>query len=97
MDELYNCYPATIAQMPEDVFTAHAFILRLARNNQQLYILALYHYRDSAYPFQVVHRLLADRFNRLPHLVAREGDVTDSVDIFTNQNGCSLWRRLPNP
>ena len=91
---LYDQYPDLIAQMP-DQFTSHQFILELARQHQALYVEALYDYRNND-PFRVVHRVLAQRFSSLPNLVTRDGDATaaETVDIFTQQQGCSRWRKV---
>lgn len=56
---LYAQYPAVIASM-RDTFTSHEFILRLAQQNQTLYIEALYSYRHKTHrgkpaPFLMVH------------------------------------------
>jgi len=41
LSALYEAYPAIIEQMPE-TFDSHAFILRLAHEQQVLYVEALY-------------------------------------------------------
>lgn len=87
---LFEQYPRIINQM-ETKFTAHKFILELARQNQKLYIEALYAYRDGA-PFQAVHDQLARLLNKSP-LVERDGDELHSHDIFGAAQGCSRWRR----
>ena len=87
---LFEQYPRIIGQM-ETRFTAHRFILELARQNQKLYVEALYAYRDDA-PFQAVHNQLARLLNRSP-LVERDGDELHSQDIFGVPQGCSRWRR----
>ena len=94
--ELYSHYPALIEQMPE-TFTSHEFILRLAQRHQQLYIEALYSYRDALHrggqaPFMIVHGILAKQLSNYPTLIEHIGDVM-SVDIFGQQNGCARWRR----
>jgi len=86
-------YPEIINQMPV-FFTAHQFILELARQNQREYIEALYTYREGN-PFQSVHQQLAALLNRFLQLVERHGDEQNSRDIWTNEQGCSRWRRLP--
>jgi hypothetical protein len=90
-------YPGVIAQMPP-VFTAHEFILRLAQQNQRLYVEALFAYKDNptastATPFLIVHRALAKKLSAFPLLVTHQGDVK-SNDIFDNQSECSQWRRV---
>ena len=94
---LYACYPEIVQQMP-DVFTSHAFILRLAQQSQRLYVEALYDYRDSLHrgeptPFRVVHGILSQHLGERPDLVAYLGDVL-SEDIFGQSNNCAQWRRI---
>ena len=90
-------YPGVIASMPGE-FRAHEFILRLAQQNQRLYVEALFAYKDNPAqgtptPFLIVHRMLAKRLSDFQHLVKYERSVT-SVDIFGNQSECSLWKKL---
>jgi hypothetical protein len=84
-------YPATIRKMTNR-FTAHEFIIKLAREHQKLYVEALHAYRNGN-PFQIVHKQLAELLNEFPEVV-RDGDAKDSHDIWTNQQGCSRWRRV---
>ena len=91
--QLFGEYPNVIAAMPTD-FTAHAFILELARRHQRLYIEALYTYRNGSAPFQAVHQQLAMMLNECPNLVRRNGDEPNSQDIWTNQQGCSRWQKV---
>jgi hypothetical protein len=70
---MYAQYPKVIAAMPK-TFTSHQFILELARQNQTLYIEALYSYRhhshrDSPAPFLIVHGLLAQQLLEFPKLI----------------------------
>ena len=85
-------YPAVISQM-NPVFNAHEFILELARQNQTLYVDALYSYKGGN-PFQTVHHLLANFLNDFDKLVERHGDDPDSPDIWTKHKGCSRWRKI---
>lgn len=89
-DSLLSHYPSVIGQMPER-FTAHQFILKLAEQNQRLYVEALYAYRDDA-PFQKVHKRLAELLRSCPD-VERDGDEPHSRDIWTNPQACSRWRK----
>ena len=94
---LYEQYPAVITQMPT-IFTSHQFILRLAQQNQALYIDALHSYRDAAHrgapaPFMIVHSILSKRLNAHPDLVKRLDDVP-STDIFGQPNECAQWKKL---
>jgi len=84
-------YPAVISQM-KPVFNAHEFILELARQNQTLYVEALYSYKGGN-PFQAVHHLLADLLNESPQ-VQRHGYDPDSPDIWTKHKGCSRWQKI---
>ena len=90
-DALRERYPEAIREMAP-VFGSHEFIRMLTSRNQKLYVEALYTYRDGA-PFQAVHQQLAALLNDFPDLVARDGEITDSFDIWTQPNGCSRWRR----
>jgi hypothetical protein len=90
-------YPEVIEQMPA-TFTSHQFILRLAQEQQVLYIEALYDYRDSLHrgspaPFRAVHQTLSDRLNKYPNLVVRDGDDDQSKDIFGQTQRCAKWRK----
>jgi len=94
---LYEQYPAIIAQMAE-TFDSHEFILRLAQENQPLYIEALYGYRHSMHrgataPFRVVHRILAQRLSAHADLVEHVGNAY-SKHIFGQMCGCAQWRKL---
>ena len=94
---LYEQYPAIIAQMAE-TFDSHEFILRLAHQNQTLYVEALYAYRRSVHrgavaPFRVVHQILSQRLNAHRDLVERIGDV-DSEDIFGQIQRCAQWKKF---
>lgn len=90
-------YPGAIASLPPE-FRAHEFILRLAQQNQRLYVEALYAYKDNPpegtpTPFLIVHRILAKRLRDFPHLVEFHGDGP-SKDIFGNDSDCSRWKKL---
>ena len=95
---LYAQYPTTIVQMPE-TFTSHQFILELARQNQTLYIEALYSYRhhahkDTAAPFMIVHGILAQHLAEYPSLLEQIRKNAPSSDIFGQENLCSEWRKV---
>ncbi len=90
-------YPQVIEQMPE-TFTSHQFILKLAQEQQVLYIEALYDYRDSLHgpspaPFRAVHHTLSSRLKKYPNLVSRDGDEHQSKDTFGKPQRCARWRK----
>jgi hypothetical protein len=95
---LYAQYPTTIAEMPE-TFTSRQFILELARQNQTLYIEALYSYRhhvrkDTAAPFMIVHGILAKHLAKYPSLIEQIRNDAPSTDIFGQGNSCSEWKKV---
>ena len=95
---LYEQYQTAIAQMPE-TFTSHQFILELARQNQTLYIEALYSYRlhvhrDAPAPFMMVHGILAQHLAAYPNLIEQIRKDAPSTDIFGQDNLCSEWRKV---
>jgi hypothetical protein len=75
------------------VFPSHDFILRLAQQNQSLYMEALYTYRNHNGPFQTVHQQLSEHLNGVPNLIQHDVNVS-SVDIWGNANGCTSWRKI---
>ena len=89
---LFNQYPDVIAHMPA-VFTSHQFILRLAQENQALYIKALYSFRDETAPFKFVHGILARHLHAFKPDVRRIGKAR-SVDIFGKAQGCAKWKKV---
>jgi hypothetical protein len=93
--QLFDRYPSVISRMP-DRFDSHEFILRLAQENQKLYIEALYHYRDCsepAAPFMVVHGMLARHLLEYPELIKQIGMV-QSENILGLVNGCAEWEKV---
>lgn len=97
-NDLYTKYPAIIAKMPEE-FTSHQFILELARQNQTLYVEALYTYRkhlrgDKPAPFLIVHGILAAHLANYPSLLDQIRKDAPSKDIFGQDNWCSEWRKV---
>ena len=93
----YPKYPEIISAMPEE-FTSHKFILKLAQENQTQYVNALYAYRDvtregKPVPFMIVHGEFSRGLQNFPELIEKIGNI-DSVDIFGQQNGCTLWRKV---
>ena len=89
---LYSHYPAIIAMMP-DMFTSHEFILKLAQQNQRLYIEALNDYPTALAPFRQVHAVLSQRLHSFPTLVRPLGSVA-SPDIFGESVECAKWQKL---
>ena len=98
---LYDRYATAIAELPE-TFASHEFILKLAEQNQALYVEALYTYRDAPddqntrpAPFQKVHGILAHHLRACPDLVEQLPGQVSSRDIFGNLNQCAHWRKKP--
>ena len=85
-------YCGVINQMPKS-FTSHKFILRLAQQNQALYIEALYSYQGSRTPFQILHGQLAKHLKGYPEIVRYTGGVR-SKDIFGRPNICGQWTKI---
>ena len=85
-------YCGVIAQMPKS-FTSHEFILRLAQQNQALYIEALYSHGGSRTPFQLLHGQLARHLKDYPRLVRFTRRVW-SKDIFGGGNTCGQWTKV---
>ena len=85
-------YCGVIDKMPKS-FTSHEFILRLAQRNQALYIEALYSYRGSLTPFQVLHCQLAKHLKGYPEIVRYTRRVR-SKDIFGGGNTCWQWTKV---
>ena len=89
---LYNKYPSVIEQMPAK-FTSHQFILRLAQQNQTLYIDTLDSYRHKDSPFMIVHGILARHLHAYPKVIEQVRHDAPSTDIFGQSNWCSEWRK----
>ena len=87
---LENVYQQVMDEMPDE-FTSHNFILALARRHQRLYIDALYTYRTTLSPFQVVHGQLAERLRQFADYV----DHVASTDIFGTSERAARWRKRP--
>ena len=88
---LFSQYPAVIAQMPR-VFSSHEFILRLARDNQTLYVLALGAYANTGAPFRRVHATLSKQLHS-SSLVRHLGKVM-TPNIFGDNAECGQWERV---
>jgi hypothetical protein len=94
---LFAAYPAVIAELPA-CFTSHEFIRALARQQQCLYIEALYAYRHTqragkVAPFLIVHGILAQQLERYPELVRKLSPAVPSTDLFGNDNAAALWEK----
>ena len=94
---LYEKYPEVIAEMPH-FFDSHRFIRCIAQKNQDLYVEALYSYRNTrwgvtAAPFMVVHQRLAEGLHRFRELVTHTGEEVTSRDIWGAAKSCALWRK----
>ena len=92
--ELYAKYPDIIAQMPQ-VFTSHQFIVQLARQNQRLYVEALYSYRAGGEPLKVVHARLAAYLKEHAHLLRMKAADVPSRSIFGRMEMCAQWEKVP--
>jgi hypothetical protein len=90
---LVSHYEAIINDEMPTRFTAHQFIQRLTQQHQALYIEALYHYKDSAQPFQVVHGMLSNHLHDFEALVKRIGEVP-SIAIFGTPSTVAQWEKL---
>jgi len=93
---LFAKYPGIISRM-RNTFTSHQFILKLARQEQKLYIEALYDNRDKRRgrkraPFLIVHARLAQELGKFPQLIRRVG-VEKSEDIFKQSNTSVKWEK----
>jgi len=93
---LYEQYPALIASM-KPVFGSHEFILKLAQQNQTIYVDALHTYCDSEEPFQIVHGQLSANLGKFPKLIELIDSTLPSHDIFGNPNTCAQWKKLVQP
>ncbi len=91
MQALYDQY-APVLEKLENTFKSHEFILKLAQDNQSLYIQALADYYNSPTPFKVVHGQLAKQLHYHADLLARD---VPSVNIWGENDVCSQWRKRP--
>ena len=94
---LFEKYPRIIRHMP-NTFKSHQFILALARQEQKLYIEALYDYRDKRRsgkraPFLIVHGRLAQQLGKFPYLIRKVCDE-NSKDIFGQTNTSVKWEKV---
>ena len=95
---LFDRYPAIIERM-QKTFTSHQFIVQLARQEQKLYIEALYAYRNKRRrgkrtPFLMVHGILAQQLTKCPKLIRYAGKEKNSTDIFGQPNSCAKWEKV---
>lgn len=93
---LFALYPDLIAQMPV-TFSSDQFILHLAHQHQNLYVEALYCYRDAmrqgrSAPFLSVHSILGKHLSDCTDLVERVGSES-RPDIFGQNQEFPVWRR----
>ena len=89
--DLYACFDGSIKAM-RDEFSAHEFILHLAKNNQREYIRALNDVHGDA-PFQTVHGAVANRLHVHEKQLERLADEKSSPNIFGEKMSCSRWRK----
>lgn len=92
---LYEKYPDMIRKMPS-TFTAHEFIVRLAWDNQVLFIDALQAYRDvlrdgRPAAFQVVHGILAKALYSCTNLITYVGEDKYGRDLYNEKESYSRW------
>jgi hypothetical protein len=91
-EKLLSFYPNIIKSMPGR-FDSHDFILKLAQENQQLYVQALQEYAETERPFQILHGLLAQRLLDYSELVSKVGEQ-NSEDIFKQVNSAMIWQKI---
>ena len=99
MQPLYDRFADVLAVMPDE-FSSHAFIRELGRRHQDLYVEALYAYRESRHegtpaPFMAVHSLLAQRLGE--ELTIENVGQFESRDIWDLPNRCARWRKRTHP
>ena len=99
LQPLYDCFAETLAAMPDE-FSSHQFIRELGRRHQDLYVEALYAYRQALHegspaPFMAVHALLAQHLNE--ELSIENVGQFDSRDIWDQNNRCARWRKRVRP
>ena len=87
---------SAIEHMPTE-FDTHQLILELVRENQRVYIEALYE-SDSETPFQAVHSKIGKalkRYSLEPNARIRETEANcKSPNIFGEYSSCSKWANL---
>lgn len=99
LQPLFDCFSEILAAMPDE-FSSHQFIRELGRRHQDLYVEALYAYRNNRHegtpaPFMAVHALLAQHLNDEP-TIENVGQF-DSRDIWDQSNRCARWRKRVRP
>jgi hypothetical protein len=95
---LFEAYPVVIEALPAQ-FITHQFLRELSRQQQVLYIEALYAHRHvlrsgKPAPFLVVHSQLAQQLLECSHLIQKLQSAVSSVDLFGNPNSAALWEKL---
>lgn len=91
LDQLEDHFAEIVRGMNNDVFDSHAFILKLARAHQRLYVEALSAAEGDS-PFQQLHSQIAKRLARHTDLVTSRGPVR-SKDIFGRVDDNEQWER----
>lgn len=89
--KLTEQYPDIIEMMSEQ-FDSHEFILKLAHDNQQEYIEALYEYRENPAPFRTLHAILSRALHSHRDRVEDLGTAKTN-NIWMESNDCHLWRK----
>lgn len=95
---LFDSYPTVIHELPMR-FTSHEFIRELARQQQVLYVEALYACRHLLYkghpaPFMIVHSRLAMHLENYPDLIRKVSSAVPSQDMFGKANTAALWEKV---
>jgi hypothetical protein len=92
LDVLESHFPEVIATMKQ-CFNTHDFLKELSRRHQHEYIRALYAVLDGPYPFQNIHKAIAQRLGA-SGLVRNIGTDHNSFDIFGQRNSATEWEKL---
>ena len=95
---LFEAYTAVIEALPAQ-FTSHQFLRELARQQQVLYVEALYAHRHvlrsgKPAPFLVVHSQLAQHLLACSDQIRQVKSAVSSVDLFGNPNTAALWEKI---
>lgn len=89
MNEIERLVRATIPQMPRE-FDTHELILRLAHENQTVYVRLLSEVPGES-PFQTLHSQIGKAVKAVSGEFSLVGVASSSKDIFGQQNSCVRW------